>query len=329
MSIFKIFRSHRFYTNTILKNSIRNCSSVHKKSTERIRKLSLGIGEPVGRTKAEEVLRRRFFFTPSFSIYGGVGGLYDYGPPGSALQANIVAVWRNHFIIEENMLEIDSSILTPYEVLKVSGHVDRFTDYMVSDVSNGEVYRADHVLEAHIEELLGDVKISEEVKREYREILGRIDGLDEKELNLMIKRFGVKSDTGNELSSVVRFNLMFGTSIGPTGYMKAYLRPETAQGQFVNFKKLLEFNNNRMPFASAQIGRSFRNEISPRSGLLRVREFTMAEIEHYVHPDRKEHPKFQQIAHLKFSFLPRTTQEQGTDNLTLMEMGEAVQKKNH
>src|SRR5882724_8288912 len=91
----------------------------------------------------------------------------------------------------------------------------------------------------------------------------------------------------------------------------SYLRPETAQGHFLNFSRLLEFNNNRVPFASAQIGRSFRNEISPRAGLLRVREFTMAEIEHFVDPQDKRHEKFSQVRDVQLRVLPRDTQAAG------------------
>src|SRR5271155_1774957 len=120
---------------------------------------------------------------------------------------------------------------------------------------------------------------------------------------------------------------MFDTAIGPAGDKKGFLRPETAQGQFLNFNKLLEFNNARMPFASAQIGKSFRNEISPRSGLIRVREFTMAEIEHYVHPDRKEHPRFSEIQGMILPFLPSSLQMEGKSTCVEMTVKEAVAKK--
>lgn len=106
----------------------------------------------------------------------------------------------------------------------------------------------------------------------------------------------------------------------------SYLRPETAQGHFLNFSRLLEFNNGRIPFASAQIGRSFRNEISPRAGLLRVREFTMAEIEHYVDPDDKSHEKFNEVRELKLTLLDRHVQESGSNQVTEMPVGEAVDK---
>jgi glycyl-tRNA synthetase len=118
---------------------------------------------------------------------------------------------------------------------------------------------------------------------------------------------------------------MFQTTIGPSSNSPGYLRPETAQGQFVNFKKLLEFNQTQMPFASASIGKSFRNEISPRSGLLRVREFLMAEIEHFVDPKSKKHPRFEEVKHVKLSLLDRQTQLAGKTQIQKMSIGKAVE----
>lgn len=107
---------------------------------------------------------------------------------------------------------------------------------------------------------------------------------------------------------------------------RRFLRPETAQGHFLNFLRLLEFNNGRVPFASAQIGRSFRNEISPRAGLLRVREFTMGEIEHFVDPQDKRHVRFSEVRHVVLSLLDRTVQESGSTQVTPISIGEAVDK---
>ena len=269
-------------------------------------------------------MKKRFFYAQAFGIYGGIGGLYDYGPPGSALQANLVAQWRSHFVLEENMLEVDCTALTPHDVLKTSGHVDRFTDYMVRDVKTGDVYRADHLLEAFLEKKLKEGVLGEEEAKEVESILAQIDNYREAELDALFARFKVVSDLGNPVGPVHKFNLMFATSIGPAGNVAGFLRPETAQGQFVNFKKLLECNNDRMPFASAMIGKSFRNEISPRSGLLRVREFLMAEVEHYVHPERKDHPRFADIECVELNFLPASVQEQGKTELTRATVGEAV-----
>ncbi|KAF9167842.1 Glycine--tRNA ligase 1, mitochondrial [Actinomortierella ambigua] len=310
---------------------------------------------PFNRSALEQVLLKRFFYAPAFAIYGGVAGLYDYGPPGCALQANVLDIWRKHFVLEEDMLEVDCSIMTPAEVLKTSGHVDRFSDWMCKDLKSGEIFRADHlvenVLEARIE---GDaiarnqeveakkvdekkkkkaakvsaVRLDDQVVQTYKEILAQIDNYSGPELGEIMRTHQIKSpETGNDLSEPQVFNLMFASSIGPTGQFPGYLRPETAQGQFLNFKRLLEYNNDRMPFASAQIGRSFRNEISPREGLLRVREFTMAEIEHYVDPAKKDHPRFKEVSDYALNILPASVQLQGKTDLVKITVGEAVKQK--
>lgn len=111
-------------------------------------------GQPFDRGQMESLMRRRLFYTPSFEIYGGVSGLYDYGPPGCALQANVIDVWRKHFVLEEDMLEVDCTMLTPHEVLKTSGHVDKFADWMCKDGKTGEIFRADHLVEEVLESRL-------------------------------------------------------------------------------------------------------------------------------------------------------------------------------
>ncbi|KQK77797.1 glycine--tRNA ligase [Amazona aestiva] len=271
----------------------------------------------VDRVKMEDTLKRRFFYDQAFSIYGGVSGLYDFGPVGCALKNNIIQAWRQHFIQEEQILEIDCTMLTPEPVLKTSGHVEKFADFMVKDVKNGECFRADHLLKAHLQKLMSDKKCTAEKKAEMENVLTQLDNYGQQELADLFVNYNVKSPiTGNDLSPPVSFNLMFKTSIGPGGNMPGYLRPETAQGIFLNFKRLLEFNQGKLPFAAAQIGNSFRNEISPRSGLIRVREFTMAEIEHFVDPSEKNHPKFQNVADL--NILLYSSKAQGVINNSVL-----------
>uniref|UniRef100_A0A669R1P1 Glycine--tRNA ligase n=1 Tax=Phasianus colchicus TaxID=9054 RepID=A0A669R1P1_PHACC len=280
----------------------------------------------VDRVKMEDTLKRRFFYDQAFSIYGGVSGLYDFGPVGCALKNNIIQAWRQHFIQEEQILEIDCTMLTPEPVLKTSGHVDKFADFMVKDVKNGECFRADHLLKAHLQKLMSDKKCTAEKKAEMENVLTQLDNYGQQELADLFVNYNVKSPiTGNDLSPPVSFNLMFKTSIGPGGNMPGYLRPETAQGIFLNFKRLLEFNQGKLPFAAAQIGNSFRNEISPRSGLIRVREFTMAEIEHFVDPSEKNHPKFQSVADLNILLYSSKAQLSG-QSAHLMRLGDAVQQ---
>lgn len=299
------------------------------------------------RYQIEDVIKKRFFYGPAFDIYGAVSGLYDYGPAGCALQANIVDTWRKHFIINDSMLEVDTTCLTPAEVFKTSGHVDKFADWMCKDPASGEIFRADHLVEEVLEARLKGhaeatgatlvaveesddkkkrkkkvkqitaIKLDDATVTEYEETLAKIDGYSGPELGQLIEKYDVRNP-GNDgkLNPPIQFNLMFDTQIGPTGQFKAYLRPETAQGQFLNFSKLLEFNNARMPFASASIGKSFRNEIAPRSGLLRVREFLMAEIEHFVDPEKKDHERFFEVEDVKLRFLPKQVQLAGQTTIT-------------
>ncbi|KAK7062644.1 Glycine--tRNA ligase 1, mitochondrial [Paramarasmius palmivorus] len=291
------------------------------------------------KTRLDALLNRRFFYAPAFEIYGGVAGLYDYGPSGSALQANIIAEWRKHFIVEESMLELDTTIMTPAPVFETSGHVARFADWMVKDTKTGDVLRADHLLGigrrgVRLRKPVDDskdkkkkkkavktaaVQLSDELVKEYEVTLAQLDNFGGPELGELCRKYQIKNpDTDNEVTEPQEFNLMFASSIGPTGRYPGYLRPETAQGHFLNFSRLLDFNNGRVPFASAQIGRSFRNEISPRAGLLRVREFTMAEIEHYVDPLDKSHPKFDEVRDTVLVLLDRNVQASGSTQVIKM-----------
>ncbi|KAL3077353.1 hypothetical protein niasHS_013342 [Heterodera schachtii] len=278
----------------------------------------------IDRFKLEDLLKRRFFFDQSFAIYGGVSGLYDYGPMGCALKANMIQAWRTHFVLEEGMLEVECTSLTPEYVLKASGHVDRFIDWMVKDKQTGACFRADHLVKNQAETLIRDKKTDEKTKSELMNVLVMLDGMSCDDLHEVIKKFNFKSPlTGGDLSEPVSFNLMFPTEIGPTCDQRAFLRPETAQGIFINFKRLLEFNQGRLPFAAAQVGSGFRNEISPRQGLIRVREFTMCEIEHFVDPTDKRHPKFEKIAHLELTLFPACNQME-SKNPQKISIGNAV-----
>ncbi|GFE55888.1 glycyl-tRNA synthetase [Babesia ovis] len=298
------------------------------------------------KTPCENLLKRRFFYSNSFDIYGGAAGLFDYGPPGCALKVQIENLWRQHFIIFDEMLEVSCSCITPYSVLKASGHVDRFTDLMVTDVVNGECYRADKYLEDVIECVMNTLKgktVTDNVNAknaalmklgcdDLEKIRNLVGNMSLEDVEKFIEENKITSPIGNALSKPYPFNLMFETTIGPKSKQKGginsvvYLRPETAQGIFVNFAKLLESNGGKMPFASAQIGLGFRNEISPRNGLLRVREFLMAEVEYFVHPKNKTHVRYHEFKHVVLSLLPRGTQEKGESTLTKMSVEDAINK---
>lgn len=241
------------------------------------------------------------------------------------------------------MLELEATCLTPEVVFKASGHVDKFTDLMVRDsVAPTECFRADHLLCDHLNALLEPPPAAETGKKakknappppeplspariaEITALRERIDEVGQEEMDALIAEFNVTAPvTGNPVTKAFPFNLMFPTQIGPSGLLQGYLRPETAQGIFVNFKRLYDYASSKLPFACAQIGLSFRNEISPKAGLLRVREFVQAEIEHFVDPNCKDHAKFSTVKDLPVSLYGRKQQLTTFEPVT-MTVGEAV-----
>lgn len=220
--------------------------------------------------------------------------------------------------------QVEGPAVTPAPVLKASGHVERFTDLMVRDAGNGECHRADHLLEDVLKKMLEN-PLDGGKRKEIENVLARLDELGAQELGAQLKKYGIKAPvTNNEISDPFPFNLMFATSIGPRGDVQGYLRPETAQGIFVNFPQLLYYNGNKLPFAAAQLGQSFRNEISPQQGILRVREFTQGEIEHFVDPEHKDHPKFSRVADLEMLVFSREKQVSDVKRPVMMKLRDAI-----
>ncbi len=234
----------------------------------------------------QDILVRRGFLCPSYEVYGGVSGFYDYAPLGGMLKRNIENLWRRFFVVEEGFFEVDTPTIAPEQVFVASGHVENFADPVVSCRKCGTTYRADHFLQ----EKLGAENLSPEP-----EVLQRL-----------IEERGVRCNCGGELGEVRRSSLMFSTTIGAGG-RRGYLRPETAQGMFVMFPRLYSFYRKKLPFGVVQIGRAYRNEISPRQGLLRLREFTQAEAEIFVDPEEKRvHPGFGRYAGERLRLVPRS-----------------------
>lgn len=215
--------------------------------------------------KIVSLCKRRGFVFQGSEIYGGLKGTWDLGPLGVALNNNIKREWWKMFVEDrEDMYGLDAAILMNAKTWEASGHTGAgFCDPLVEDTKTGERYRADH--------LLKDAGIPAEGRT-----LADIDGL--------IEERGVLSPKGNPLSKARQFNMMFETRIGATAGPEGlvYLRPETAQGIFVNFKNVLDSLSPKLPFGIAQIGKAFRNEIAPREFLFRVREFEQMEIEYFV-----------------------------------------------
>ena len=224
----------------------------------------------------DDLIKRRFFYRQAFEIYGGVGGFFTYGPPGAAVKQNLISLWRKHFIVEENLLEVDDTNIMPHDVLAASGHVERFNDFIVKDSGDPNIFfRADKLLEDVMDQRMADKECTPALKIELQKVKNQADAYSKDELHAVFQTYQIKSpDTGNALTEPVEFNLMFATPIGPIGNLTGYLRPETAQGIFLNFKFCLEQNAGAMPFGVAQVGKAFRNEIAPRGGLIRQREFT-------------------------------------------------------
>jgi glycyl-tRNA synthetase len=261
--------------------------------------------------KVMDLAKRRGYLWSSFEIYGGIAGFVDYAPLGTMLKNNIINTWRKHYIINEEFYEIDSPTITPYEVLKASGHVDNFTDPMVECKECLESFRADHIIEENI-----DIDT---------------EGKTLEELNNLIQKHNIRCPKcGGEFGDVKKYNLMFLTSIGPGGKRTGYMRPETAQGIFIQFRRLASFFRNKLPFGVAQIGKSYRNEISPRQGVIRLREFTQAEAEFFVHPKIKNHKRFKDVENDIIPLLPADRQMDETlsseEKIINLSLKEAVEK---
>lgn len=219
--------------------------------------------------KIVELAKRRGLFFPSAEIYGGVAGFIDYGPIGAQIKSNIVELWKKVFVDSHPDLVylVETPIITPEPVFKASGHVDHFTDPVVECPSCGRIYRADHLLEE-----LG-------VKTDY---------MGSAEIAEYFKR-GIKCPACHHLvGEPYNFNLLFKTNIGPYASSIGYIRAETAQGMFTMFKRAHEALRGKRVFGLAQIGRVGRNEISPRQGPIRLREFTQMEIEFFFDPEEEK-----------------------------------------
>lgn len=212
--------------------------------------------------------KRRGFIYQGSEIYGGLSGTWDYGPLGVTLKRNIMQLWWKMFVdSRDDMYGVDAAILMNQKVWQASGHVDTFTDPLVEDLETKQRFRADH--------LLKDAGFP-------------VDGLSLDDMTKLIQENDVKSPNGNPLSEVRTFNMMFSTTVGPVADDKSisYLRPETAQGIFTNFKNVVDNFYPDLPFGIAQQGKAFRNEISPRDFVFRSREFEQMEIEYFVHPEK-------------------------------------------
>ena len=224
----------------------------------------------MSQAKMEDIIslcKRRGFIYQGSDVYGGLSGTWDYGPLGVQLKRNIMNLWWRMFVDErDDIYGVDAAILMNPKVWKASGHVDTFVDPLCEDTVNHRRYRTDHILK--------DNEVD-------------ADGLTMEQMDEVIAERGIKSPDGNPLSKSRTFNMMFKTSVGATESEDsvAYLRPETAQGIFTNFKNVVDSFYPDLPFGIAQQGKAFRNEIAPRDFVFRSREFEQMEIEYFVNPE--------------------------------------------
>ncbi len=226
-----------------------------------------------------EVAKRRGFFWPSCEIYGGVSGFVTYGPLGSVLKRKIEDKFRNFFVRPLGLLEVESSVIMPEKVFEASGHLDHFIEPMVECLECKRRFRADHLLQ---------------------DIAGMSDTETEKfgleELMKEMRRRKIRCpECGGELGEPGQFMTMFRTTIGPYSEAVGYGRPEAAQGIFVEFKRLHEYIRGKLPFGVLQIGHALRNEISPRKGPLRLREFTIMDLEFFFDPEEPGCPQLKEV----------------------------------
>ena len=225
----------------------------------------------MNQVKMEDIIslcKRRGFIYQGSDVYGGLSGTWDYGPLGVQLKRNIMQLWWRRFVDErDDIYGVDAAILMNQKVWQASGHVDTFVDPLCEDTVNHRRYRTDHILKDNGVDA---------------------DGMTMEQMDAAIAERGIKSPDGNPLSKSRTFNMMFKTHVGATESEDSisYLRPETAQGIFTNFKNVVDSFYPNLPFGIAQQGKAFRNEIAPRDFVFRSREFEQMEIEYFVDPSK-------------------------------------------
>ncbi len=258
--------------------------------------------------KLLDVAKRRGFFWQSALIYGGISGFWDYGHLGSLLKRKFEDTWRRYFLgLNENFYEIQTSLILPKAVFEASGHLKHFVDPIVKCKRCGNVERADHILE-------------DELKESF-------EGVSEKKIKEIIKKHKIKCPKcKGPLESSGFFNMLFPLNIGAgKNKVTGYLTGETAQGAYLNFKQEFECIRRKLPMGLAIVGKAFRNEISPRNALIRMREFTQAELQIFFDPDKiNEHPDFETIKKYRLRVLPLKNRK--SEKIIEITCGDAIKK---
>ena len=257
-----------------------------------------------------EMGKRRGYFWPSYEIYGGVGGFITYGPRGSVLKRRLEEQFRKFYLQPLAILEIDSPIIMPENVLEASGHVENFKEPTVQCKKCQRKFRADHLLQ----------EFAKMTDTETEKLT--LQNVEDELKNHKIKC----PDCGGEFDKAELLMTMFTTTIGPYSDAIGYGRPEAAQGIFVEFKRIFESARNRLPLGVAQIGRALRNEISPRQGPVRLREFTIIDIEFFFDPEDNKCLIIDQVENETLRFLLAENKVKGETEPVEINIKEALSK---
>lgn len=261
-------------------------------------------------TIINELARRRGFFWQSYEIYGGVSGFATYGSLGTRLKQNIEKKLREVFVNKLGVLEVESPIITPSKVFEASGHVQHFKEPMIECLKCMNRFRADHLL------------------REFASVSeAEAEKLSLEELKAAIEKANIRCpDCGGQLGEPKHFMTMFKTTIGPYSDAVGYGRPEAAQGIFVEFKRLYETAREKLPFGALQIGHALRNEISPRQGLIRLREYTIADLEFFFDPEEPKCDLLKDVENESLRLFLAQDRSKGPDKITEVTVREALNK---
>lgn len=252
-----------------------------------------------------EIARRRGFFWGSFEIYGGLSGFLDLGPLGTGLKREIENSWREFFLTRHGFVEISTPIITPQRVLEASGHVENFKDPMTECTNCHRRFRADQL----VKEATGE----------------ETEGLSLEQLGKLLSKVKCP-ECGGVLGAPQYFMTMFKTSIGPYDEDPAYGRPEAAQGIFVDFRRVYEVMREKIPLGIAQIGTVLRNEISPRQGPIRLREFTIMDFELFFDPDNPDCPYLSEVRDEMLTIVTETSRTKGSEDATQIRTIDAVER---
>ncbi|MGA2785132.1 MAG: glycine--tRNA ligase [Candidatus Bathyarchaeia archaeon] len=258
-----------------------------------------------------DLAKRRGFFWPSFEIYGGVSGYMDLGPLGSRLKRRIEDLWLALFVQQHRFVTISTPVITPEQVFAASGHLQNFKDLMVTCNNCHRHFKADLAIS---EAMPGRTDIA-------------VEAMSPNEIDALVKDNNIRCpECGGPLGQAELFSTMFKTNIGPYGDVTGYGRPEAAQAIFTDFKRVYDASRERLPLGIAQVGTVMRNEISPRQGPIRLREFTIMEMEIFFDPAEPKCPHIARLKEVELPLLLAEVREKGKSDVVRVTITEAVER---